>query len=68
MKNKIKFTKKAIEDRLNYSYEWFDCCRKNLQKNLGTPQRKRWKDYLLHVMKEIFELEEILEEAPSEKE
>ena len=58
--DKIKFSKDVLEERLDYAHAWYNCCKENLQKYLGTKQGKRWAKFLLESMSRIFRLEDLL--------
>ena len=60
-KNKINFTQNVLEERIIYAYEWFLCCKNNLeQSEMGSRNFHRWKVNIIEAMKLIFELEEML--------
>ena len=67
-KNKINFTQNVLEERIFYAYEWFYCCKNNLeQSEIGSKNFHRWKVTIIESMKGIFELEEMLFQNVTEK-
>lgn len=63
----ITFTYEVLEERIGMLHRWFDRSYSNLQKQRqGTPAYKKWLDDCVHVIREIFDLEDTAKNAPRE--
>lgn len=59
---KIYPTREVLDDRLERCLSWYECCKSNLERHEnGSAQHKRWIQHSVTAIKNIIDLEEMLE-------